>query len=83
MAVIKDRLRQMALTPRTQFKKLIIGTVCAFFCMLVLILSSAQENPVLFYALSFCLALSVAYAIPGYIGIWLWRMRKSLFNLDD
>jgi hypothetical protein len=82
MGKLKKTFRQMALTPKTQFKKLIIGTVAAFICMLALVLFSSHLNPILFYSLSVLLVASVTYAIPGYIGIWLWRMRKSLFDLD-
>ena len=79
---IKARFRQMALTPKIQFKKLIIGTIGAFVCMLTLIFTSSLENVYLFYFLSFILVLCITYAVPGYIGIWVWRMRKSLFNID-
>jgi uncharacterized membrane protein YccC len=82
MQPLKDKLRQMAENPRSQLKQLIIGTLGAFFCMLLLIYTSEQENAVLFYFLSTLLMFCVLYAIPGYLGIWMWRMRKVFFDID-
>lgn len=72
----------MALTPKAQMKQLAIGTLGAFITVVILILTSQLENTVLFYLLSAILIGFVIYAIPGYIGMWVWRMRKTLFNLD-
>ena len=82
MNVIKDKLRQMALSPQKQLRRLALGTVGSVTSMLFLFLTSAQESAILFYFLSTILVVCVIYALPGYIGIWVWRMRKSLFNLD-
>lgn len=78
----KNYFKQMALTPKKQLKRLLIGTLGSLFFMLVLLLTSDESASWLFYLLSLSLALSIIYAIPGYIGIWLWRMRKFLFNID-
>lgn len=83
MSDLKAKLRQMALTPKTQLKRLAIGTLGALICMLLLILTSHLANPWLFYSLSILLAIFTLYAIPGYLGIWLWRMRKFFFDIDE
>jgi|GEM_PF-2220025 len=82
MGSIKNKLRQMALTPRSQLRRLAIGTVGAIVCMMLLFITSEHENLFVFYGLSTAIAFCVIYAIPGYIGIWVWRMRKSFFDLD-
>lgn len=82
MGDLKTKFRQMALTPRTQLKRLAIGTVGALICMTVLVLTSHLANQWLFYVLSFSLVIFTLYALPGYLGIWLWRMRKYFFDID-
>ncbi len=82
MHPLKEKLQRMAENPKSQLKQLLIGTLGAFFCMLLLIYTSEQENALLFYFLSTLLGVCVLYAIPGYIGIWMWRMRKVFFDRD-
>ncbi|MET1253956.1 hypothetical protein [Aliikangiella maris] len=81
-AAIKKHFIQMAKTPKSQLKRLLIGTICSFVCLILLILSSDWEIQWLFYLLSTALLIAILYAIPGYIGLWMWRMRKFLFDLD-
>ncbi len=80
MAKLRDKLEQMAMTPRTQFRQLVIGTGAAILVMGLLWLTSGLGSDLIFYFLVFCLALSIIYAIPGYLGVWLWRMRGTLFR---
>lgn len=80
MKSVKSLLRQMASTPKKQLKQLLIGTAGAFVCMLGLVLTSQFESEWLFYCLSFVLVLFFLYAIPGYIGIWVWRMKNLIFK---
>lgn len=82
MSDIKSKLRQMALTPKTQLKRLAFGTLGALVCMLVLFFTSHFASPWIFYTLSVLVVVFTLYAIPGYLGIWLWRMRKFFFDLD-
>jgi len=70
----------MSENPTAQIKKLVIGTLLSILAMMALILTSDLESQWLFYALSFVLVLGVGYAIPGYIGIWVWRMKDVLFK---
>ena len=79
---LNQRLRQMALTPKTQLKRLLVGTAFALIGVIALIFVSKTENQWLFILVSAVVFASVLYAIPGYIGIWMWRMRKVLFDLD-
>ena len=72
----------MALTPKTQLRRIAVGTSGSLVSLLLLILTSEKVNPWLFYGFSLSLLGWVAYAIPGYIGIWVWRMRKFLFDMD-
>jgi len=72
----------MALTPKTQLKQLALGTCGALLSMLLIVVTSHWPQPWLFYLLSVFLILSILYALPGYLGIWLWRMRKFFFDLD-
>jgi multisubunit Na+/H+ antiporter MnhG subunit len=71
----------MAANPSQQIKQLAIGTAISLIAMLALVLSSDFENVWLFYFLSLVTALGILYAIPGYIGIWIWRM-KDIFLKD-
>lgn len=82
MEKLKTKLRQMALTPKVQIRRLLVGTVGALTSMLVLLFTSQQENTITFYSFSLILILFVLYAAPGYIGIWMWRMRRFFFDLD-
>ena len=77
---LKKRLELMASTPQVQVKQLAIGTAISLISMASLILTSELELQWLFYLLSFILVLGILYAIPGYIGIWLWRMKDTLFK---
>lgn len=72
----------MAVTPQQQLTRLLKGTIGSIVAMAALILTSDWENPYLFYALAILMLLSILYALPGYLGIWLWRMRKFFFDLD-
>jgi uncharacterized membrane protein YccC len=73
-------LLKMAQTPKAQAKQLAIGTLLAIIIMLGLIFTSEYENQIIFYLLSSLLVVAVIYAVPGYIGIWVWRMRSVLFD---
>ncbi|MGX5173018.1 hypothetical protein ACUR5C_03215 [Aliikangiella sp. IMCC44653] len=79
---IKAHFRNMALTPITQLKRLAIGTLLSLIFSATLILFAEALTAWLFYSLALALILSALYALPGYFGIWLWRMRKFLFDLD-
>jgi len=72
----------MALTPRKQLFRLGIGTLGALVTMAIMLFTSHLELQWLFYMLSGLIALCIIYAIPGYIGIWVWRMRKFFFDMD-
>ncbi|TQV74981.1 hypothetical protein FLL45_08545 [Aliikangiella marina] len=80
MPKLKDKLEQMANTPKAQFKQLAVGTLGAIGSMGLLWVSSQYESELIFYSLTICLVVCVAYALPGYLGIWLWRMRDTLFR---
>lgn len=82
MGSLKSHLKKMALTPKTQLKKLLYGTFIAFTLMLILLLTSNSLSSWQFYTLCFFIMLSILYAIPGYIGIWVWRMRKFFFDIN-
>ncbi len=79
---LKQQLKQMALTPKVQLKKLLTGTLGALVCLLTLILTSHFTNQWLFYGLSVMMGLFILYAIPGYIGIWAWRMKRLILDQD-
>jgi len=74
------KLKQMAETPKAQIKRLAIGTLVSLITMIALVLTSDFASQSLFYALILFLAGGVIYAIPGYIGIWMWRMKDTLFR---
>ena len=78
-----ERLHKMAMTPRTQLKQLANGSLVSLLAMIGLVFTSELENPGVFYGLTAVLVLAIAYAIPGYIGIWVWRMRDVLFPKDS
>ncbi len=73
----------MALTPKRQIGQLALGSFISLVAMLALIITSELESSLVFYSLSFILVLGVIYAIPGYIGIWVWRMRDVLFDQEN
>jgi len=75
-----DRLHLMAMNPKEQIKKLFIGTILSTISMGLIIFTSGWENLWLFYFLVVCMIASVAYAIPGYIGVWVWRMHDVIFR---
>ena len=77
---IINRLKEMSKNPTAQIKRLAIGTLLSLLAMMALVLTSDLESQWLFYALSIILVVSVVYAIPGYIGIWVWRMKDTLFK---
>ena len=70
----------MSDTPKTQMKILVIGTAIALVSMIALLFTSSLESTLLFYLFVFFMAVGIAIAIPGYIGIWVWRMRDTLFR---
>ncbi len=72
----------MANSPKTQIKRLAIGTSISAFSILLLMFVSHWEIQWLFNLLVVITAIGVLYAIPGYIGIWVWRMRDVLFRND-
>lgn len=72
----------MALTPRAQLRQLLIGTLGAFICALTLVLTNQSLEAWAFYTLSVIMGAFIIYALAGYIGVWMWRMRKTLFNMD-
>ena len=78
----KNKLREMANTPRTQLKRLVIGTFLSLIGAIGLFVASGDESQWLFYLSSVVILIGVLYALPGYIGIWLWRMRKFFFDED-
>jgi len=77
---IKEKLVSMAENPKAQLIQLATGTVMSLLAMFALVLTSDWENRWVFYLLNVLLIASVIYAIPGYIGIWLWRMKDTLFK---
>ncbi|WP_196140968.1 hypothetical protein [Aliikangiella sp. G2MR2-5] len=79
---LKSRFKNMALTPKTQLKRLLAGTLGALICMLALVLTADLEIAWLFWGLSIALGICILYSLPGYLGIWLWRMRSFFFDLD-
>jgi len=77
---IISRLKEMSENPIVQIKRLAIGTLLSLLAMMALVLTSDLELQWLFYILSIILVVGVVYAIPGYIGIWVWRMKDTLFK---
>ncbi len=80
---IVEHLKHMAYTPKAQIKRLAIGTGVSTFSILLLIMVSHWEIRWLFYLLVVITSLGILYAIPGYIGVWVWRMRDVLFGKED
>ncbi len=80
-AQIIAHFKQMALTPRKQLKQLLVGTVGGLLAMIGVLIASHFEQTYWFYLFASIVAICLIYALPGYIGIWLWRMRKFLFDL--
>ncbi len=72
----------MALTPQKQIKRLAIGTALSLFFILLMTIFSQSLSSWQFYLLVMLLLASILYAIPGYIGIWMWRMRNFFFDLN-
>ena len=79
---LRYKLELMAATPRTQIKRLALGSLVSILAMLVLVLTSEFESQWLFYFLSLLIIAGVLYAIPGYIGIWVWRMKDVILGED-
>jgi len=77
---IMDQLHVMAMNPKEQLKKLFIGTILSAISMGLIVFTSDWENHWLFYFLSACMVISIIYAVPGYIGVWVWRMHDVLFK---
>jgi len=77
---IMTRLHTMAMNPKEQIRKLFIGTISSVISMGLIAFTSHWENQWLFYFLVVCVIASVAYAIPGYIGVWVWRMHDVIFR---
>ncbi len=77
---LKNKLKQMANDPKAQLVQLATGTFISLLAMLGLFLSSDLEMTWLFYLLSIVLVTGVGYAIPGYIGVWVWRMKDTIFR---
>ena len=77
---LKNKLYQMANTPKTQIKQLALGTLISTISIIFLTLTSPLENSWLFYGLNALTILGIIIAIPGYIGVWVWRMKKILFK---
>ena len=77
---IINHFKQMANTPKAQLTQLAIGTSISALSILMLTFVSYMEIHWLFYLLVFTALIGFLYAIPGYIGIWLWRMRNVLFR---
>ncbi|MDH5629606.1 MAG: hypothetical protein OEY96_05560 [Gammaproteobacteria bacterium] len=80
---ITQHLRQMALTPKQQIKQLLTGTLTSLAGVLLMLFTSELQNQWSFYLLSTLIVLGILYALPGYLGIWMWRMRKFFFDIDD
>ncbi len=74
------KLVNMAENPKAQLIQLATGTIISLLSMFALVLTSDWENQWIFYLLNITLIAAVIYAIPGYIGIWLWRMKDTLFK---
>ena len=70
----------MAYTPKVQIKRLAIGTSISAVAIFILTFVSQLESQWLFNLLVAVTLIGILYAIPGYIGIWVWRMRDILFK---
>ncbi len=79
---IYNRLYQMACTPKQQIKRLAIGTAVSLLSLLLLILLTSLEEVWIFHCLAISGMLGVIYALPGYLGIWMWRMKDVFFNRE-
>jgi hypothetical protein len=77
---LKKKLYQMAITPKAQIKKLAIGTFISITSFIALILTTPLESQWLFYILNGLTITGVLIAIPGYLGVWLWRMKDVFFK---
>ena len=77
---LRAKIRSMASSPRVQLKRLALGTVISLVAMILLIITSQYESRILFYTLSLTAIIGIIYALPGYLGIWVWRMKDSLFR---
>lgn len=77
---LKNKLHQMAITPKTQIKQLAFGTLISTFSIIALTITSPLENSGLFYSLNAITIIGVIVAIPGYVGVWLWRMKGVFFK---
>jgi len=77
---IGSHFEHMANTPKAQIIRLAIGASISALSILILTFVSTMEIRWLFYLLVFTTLIGILYAIPGYIGIWLWRMRNVLFR---
>ncbi len=73
-------LKVMANNPQAQIKRLAIGTLVSLIASVLQVITSQWESQTLFYFLSFFTLAGVVYALPGYLGIWMWRMRDTLFK---
>jgi hypothetical protein len=73
----------MAYSPRLQIRRLAIGTSISSIAILIFMLVSHLEVQWLFYLLVVITSLGILYAIPGYIGVWVWRMRDVLFSKEE
>jgi len=80
---IKKKLVSMAENPKAQLIQLATGTIVCLLSMFALVLTSDWENQWIFFLLNAALIAGVIYAIPGYIGIWLWRMKDTLFKKNE
>jgi len=77
---IKEKLMNMAENPKVQLIQLATGTIICLLSMFALVLTSDWENQWIFYLFNIVLFAGVIYAIPGYIGIWVWRMKDTLLR---
>ncbi|MGB0496373.1 MAG: hypothetical protein ACPGJI_08445 [Kangiellaceae bacterium] len=75
-----NHFRKRSETPNLQIKQLAIGTIISLVAMTAIIFIAQFENQILFYFFALILFAGIIYAIPGYIGIWVWRMRETLFK---
>lgn len=80
---LENTLKEMANTPAKQIRKLAIGSLLSLIAMGLLIITSDLENQIVFYSLATIALLAIIYAVPGYIGIWVWRMKSTLFRKDN
>lgn len=81
--MLKVNLKQRAYSPKAQFKQLAIGTLLSTAAMTFLSLTNAFDKQWLFITLQLFILFAVTYAIPGYIGVWLWRMKNVFYGKDN